>query len=344
MTVTTTVLPARWPRSARSSAKRASSTSPSTTAPLWSTAMTRSASPSKASPRSAWCATTDRASSSGSVEPHFSLILAPSGASCSALTSAPSSASTSGAMALAAPLAQSTTMCRPSRRRPSSVATRCALVQLDGTGGVGTDAAHAEAGRAAGGAVGVREQGGELALDLALDLDGQLGPQQAEQLDPVVAEGIVRGRNDGTGRPARRGHGGHARSGQHADVDDVGPLGGQAGGEGGLEERSRAAGVATDDEGRSGQDTSGGAPEGQGQLGCQLFVRNPAHTVGAEAGRRHSYRFEYCGALRAFLRPYFLDSFSRASWVRRPERLSAPRSSGSSSIRLRAMPRRMAPA
>ena len=35
-----------------------------------------------------------------------------------------------------------------------------------------------------------------------------------------------------------------------------------------------------------------------------------------------AYRFEYCGALRAFFRPYFFDSFSRASRVRRPERLS----------------------
>ena len=31
-----------------------------------------------------------------------------------------------------------------------------------------------------------------------------------------------------------------------------------------------------------------------------------------------AYRLEYCGALRAFLRPYFLDSFSRASRVRKP--------------------------
>ena len=54
----------------------------------------------------------------------------------------------------------------------------------------------------------------------------------------------------------------------------------------------------------------------------------PADAVGAEAGRRHRvacYRLEYCGALRAFFRPYFFDSFSRASRVRRPDRLSAPR-------------------
>ena len=33
---------------------------------------------------------------------------------------------------------------------------------------------------------------------------------------------------------------------------------------------------------------------------------------------RRDQRLEYCGALRAFLRPYFLLSFSRASRVRRP--------------------------
>ena len=39
-------------------------------------------------------------------------------------------------------------------------------------------------------------------------------------------------------------------------------------------------------------------------------------------------RFEYCGALRAFLRPYFLDSFLRSSRVRNPAFLSSGRISG----------------
>ena len=43
------------------------------------------------------------------------------------------------------------------------------------------------------------------------------------------------------------------------------------------------------------------------------------------------YRLEYCGALRAFFRPYFFDSFSRASRVRNPAFFSEARSSGSSS-------------
>ena len=76
------------------------------------------------------------------------------------------------------------------------------LVELHGTGGVGTETAYAVAGRSSRWPVRVCEQRLELALYFALDLDGQLRPQQAEELDPVVAEGVVRGRNDGPGRLA----------------------------------------------------------------------------------------------------------------------------------------------
>ena len=55
-------------------------------------------------------------------------------------------------------------------------------------------------------------------------------------------------------------------------------------------------------------------------------------------------RLEYCGALRAFFRPYFRRSFSRESRVRNPSAFMRPRRSGSSSIRARAMPWRSAPA
>ena len=44
--------------------------------------------------------------------------------------------------------------------------------------------------------------------------------------------------------------------------------------------------------------------------------------------QRSDSRFEYCGALRAFLRPYFLLSLTRASRVRKPAFFSAGRSSG----------------
>src|SRR5215212_7815283 len=55
-------------------------------------------------------------------------------------------------------------------------------------------------------------------------------------------------------------------------------------------------------------------------------------------------RLEYCGALRAFLRPYFLRSMARGSRVRKPAFFSAGRSSGCTRISARAMARRSAPA
>ena len=67
-----------------------------------------------------------------------------------------------------------------------------------------------------------------------------------------------------------------------------------------------------------------GAPEGQDELRGQLGVGTAPDAVGAEPGAgTPGYRFEYWGALRAFFRPYFLDSFSRASRVRKPAFLSA---------------------
>ena len=87
------------------------------------------------------------------------------------------------------------------------------------------------------------------------------------------------------------------------------------------------------------------ASQGQDELGGELGVCTAPYPVGAEPGSGHRpYRFEYWGALRAFLSPYFLDSFSRESRVRMPAFLRVPRSSGSSSHRALAIPRRNAPA
>src|SRR4030095_700271 len=60
--------------------------------------------------------------------------------------------------------------------------------------------------------------------------------------------------------------------------------------------------------------------------------------------RRPRQRLEYWGALRAFLRPYFLRSTSRASRVRKPRFFSSGRSSTSRSTRAREMAWRRAPA
>src|SRR5207245_2039650 len=88
-----------------------------------------------------------------------------------------------------------------------------------------------------------------------------------------------------------------------------------------------------------------GAAQGEHQLGGELGVGDTADTVGAEPeGHGGLYRLEYCGALRAFFRPYFFDSLTRASRVSSPAFLSWTRRSGSRSTRPRAIPSRRAPA
>ena len=75
-----------------------SNSSPSTISPFPSTMMRRSPSPSSAIPRSALCSSTASASTWGLVEPQSTLILMPSGSTPTAITSAPSSENTLGAM------------------------------------------------------------------------------------------------------------------------------------------------------------------------------------------------------------------------------------------------------
>ena len=117
---------------------------------------------------------------------------------------------------------------------------------------------------------------------------GSLVPERAEELYPVVAE-----RDCARPRPWRRAVRRWAATvatpgrGQHAQVDDVGPLGRQPGRQCGLEQRARAARVAADDEGRRRQDPGRGPADGQGQLRRELFVCDTPDPIGAEACRRH---------------------------------------------------------
>src|SRR5580704_13344080 len=60
--------------------------------------------------------------------------------------------------------------------------------------------------------------------------------------------------------------------------------------------------------------------------------------------RGGGYRLEYWGALRAFFRPYFFRSLTRASLVRKPAFFSAGRFSGSTRVSARVTPSRSAPA
>ena len=74
-----------------------------------------------------------------------------------------------------------------------------------------------------------------------------------------------------------------------------------------------------------------GAAERDDERRREIGVGVAADAVGAEAQHARAperYRFEYCGALRAFLRPYLRRSFSRASRARRPAFFSAGRGVG----------------
>ena len=98
----------------------------------------------------------------------------------------------------ATPLAQSMTTCSPSRRRPSTERRSDSAPPLD----VGvaprpppaSPPAPAGAGVASAGPVAGQEPV-ELGLEVGLDGVGELDPAGGEELDAVVAEGVVRGRD-----------------------------------------------------------------------------------------------------------------------------------------------------
>ena len=79
------------------------------------------------------------------------------------------------------------------------------------------------------------------------------------------------------------------------------------------------------------------------QLRGQLGAGDAPDAVRAEELAGH-YLFENCGRLRAFFNPALRRSLALASRVSRPRRFRSPRSSGSISVKARAMPCRTAPA
>ena len=226
MTVTTTVFSASSSRAARSNANNANRTSPSTMSPALSTAITRSASPSNASPRSAPDVTTACASSEGSVDPQPSLMFTPSGASCSAVTDAPTSASTRGAIGTRGAVGTVDDHAQPVETPPAERADQMRHIRLRRLG-VGRQPPHPQPRRTGRRPLRVCQQLSELALDLVLHLHRQFRPEQRKQLDAVVAVRVVRGRDHCPGHRPRRRHRRHARRRQHTEVDDVGALGGQ---------------------------------------------------------------------------------------------------------------------
>ena len=265
MTVATTVSWWRRPRARRSRAAMARMWSPSTRPPRSSTATRRSASPSKASPAAAPRSTTSDRSASGWVEPHPALMLVPEGAApISRLsTLAPSRLSTHGAASVAAPLPQSTTTVSPSSRRPSSTERRW----------VSYSRRAAPAG----------QQGVELGLEAGLHIVGQLAAAPAEELDAVVGERVVAGRQHRRRAVPGLAQIGRAGGGHDPGQDDVAALGGQAGGQGRLQHRARPARVAGHHERPVGaQDAGRRPPEGQRQLRRQFDVGQAPDPVGAE--------------------------------------------------------------
>ena len=186
-----------------------------------------------------------------------------------------------------------------------------------------------------------------------------LNPSPPKSLMPLSGYGLWLARDDGAevGALLAR-EPGHGRRRQHAGAqrDAAGP--GDAGAQRVLEHRPRAAGVAADDERaaaprRDRARTAGRrAPERRARSGLSSALATTADAVGAEELTRHGATVllgatasRTAARLRAFLRPAFLRSTSRASRVRKPARLSVaaqvrdrPRTSAL------AMPWRSAPA
>ena len=105
---------------------------------------------------------------------------------------------------------------------------------------------------------------------------------------PLSANGLCDARDHGAGDVGVGAHPGDRRRRRDAEQQRVDAGRGDAGDEGGLEQRARAAGVAADDEGAGrAEHVGGGPPEGEGQLRRELGVGDAADAVGAEPhGRR----------------------------------------------------------
>ena len=162
-----------------------------------------------------------RCSCSGWVEPQPSLMLQPSGSAPMTTTSAPAARSAAGATSLAAPLAQSTTTCRPSSRCGSaaSSARRSARRRRRAAGSRPTSPP-----------VGRCQSSPQPRLDGVLELVGELEAAAGEELDAVVGHRVVRRReHDAEVGADVGGEEGDGRRRQHAGVEDVDARDGQPG-------------------------------------------------------------------------------------------------------------------
>ena len=182
----------------------------------------------------------------------------------------------------------------------------------------------------------------EVRLDAVFDLVGELRAAEGEELDAVVGRRVVRRGDhhaevgaDAVDQERRRG------GRDDAGVEHVDAGAREAGRDRGGEELAGDARVARDDGDRAaarrrgvrrrgalGEHGGSRLGEAQGQVSREFTVGQAPDPVGSEKprhGRRAGsadQRFENCGALRAFLRPAFLRSMTRASRVRKPAFLS----------------------
>src|SRR5579875_2989184 len=157
----------------------------------------------------------------------------------------------------------------PALEPPPRTARQEVEVAVGSVGDV-EDAAHLPAGRP-------RERGGGVheRLDGVLHAVGQLEPRGREELDPVVLHRIVGGGDDDPRvDPKLPREERHARRGEDPQPEDVGPLGAQARGEGGLQEVARDPGVAPDGE---------PAPA-RGHEHPHRRPRDPVHELGGQVG------------------------------------------------------------
>ena len=187
-----------------------------------------------------------------------------------AAPSAPRRSKTPGATAEAAPLAQSSTTAQAVEPAALERRPRGGRRSASTAAGLGGEPSRRRrrSGRAGGRAGVARAAASSSSSTAASASSGSLVPPGAEQLDAVVGEGVVRGRDHRRRARPRSAHEGHPGRREHAEVDDVGPLGGQAGRQRGLQQRARAAGVAADQEAGARQDPGRGPAEGEGQLGA----------------------------------------------------------------------------
>ena len=298
--------------------------SPSTTVPCSSTATTRSASPSSASPASAPRPTTALATRSGCVEPTPALMLRPSGSAPITVTVAPSARNAAGATSDAAPFAQSSTTWSAANGVPPPAAAT-SWPTYPSTASV-TSATRPGPSGASIGAPSSRMAWSAASIAASVS-SRSLRPPRSNSFTPLSLQRVVARRDH---RPGGVGPGARDRE------PGVGSTPNEWASPPARVMPSTSAASSAGPDSRVSRPTRNGRPRRSARTAAAPSARRSAAVRSVSASprtpsvpkREHAralrvYRLEYCGALRAFLRPYLRRSFSRASRARRPAFFSA---------------------